>query len=74
MSKTIAYLQVSTVDQEIEKNKAAILHLANEKNLGKVSFVEETISGKISWRKRKIANILDEAQSGDRILSVSYRV
>lgn len=68
MSKTIAYLRVSTVDQEIEKNKAAILHLANEKNLGKVSFVEETISGQISWRKRKIANILDEAQSGDIII------
>jgi len=68
MSKTIAYLRVSTIDQEIEKNKAAILHLANEKNLGKVYFVEETISGKISWRKRKIANILDEAQSGDRII------
>jgi DNA invertase Pin-like site-specific DNA recombinase len=68
MSKTIAYLRVSTIDQEIEKNKAAILHLANEKNLGKVSFIEETISGKISWRKRKIANILDEAQSGDRII------
>jgi len=68
MSKTIAYLRVSTIDQEIEKNKAAILHLANEKNLGKVYFVEEMISGKISWRKRKIANILDEAQSGDRII------
>lgn len=68
MNKTIAYLRVSTIDQEIEKNKAAILHLANEKNLGKVYFIEETISGKISWRKRKIANILDEAQSGDKII------
>jgi DNA invertase Pin-like site-specific DNA recombinase len=68
MNKTIAYLRVSTIDQDIEKNKAAILHLANEKNLGKVYFVEETISGKISWRKRKIANILDETQSGDRII------
>jgi len=68
MSKTVAYLRVSTIDQDIEKNKAAILNLANEKNFGKVHFVEETISGKISWRKRKIANIIDEAQSGDRII------
>jgi DNA invertase Pin-like site-specific DNA recombinase len=44
------------------------LHLANEKNFGKVDFVEETASGKISWRKRKIANILDEVKSGDRII------
>jgi DNA invertase Pin-like site-specific DNA recombinase len=68
MSKTIAYLRVSTIDQDLEKNKAAILHLANEKNLGKVHFVEETVSGKINWRKRKIANILDEVKNGDRII------
>lgn len=68
MSKTIAYLRVSTIDQDLEKNKAAILHLANEKNLGKVHFVEETVSGKINWRRRKIANILDEVKSGDRII------
>ncbi len=68
MTKTIAYLRVSTIDQNLEKNKAAILHLANEKNLGKVFFVEEAVSGKISWRKRKIASILDEMESGDKII------
>ncbi len=68
MNKTIAYLRVSTADQDLEKNKAAILHLANEKDLGKVHFVEETISGKLNWRKRKIANILDECKSGDKII------
>jgi DNA invertase Pin-like site-specific DNA recombinase len=68
MSKTIAYLRVSTIDQDLEKNKAAILVLANEKNLGKVYFVEETISGKVNWRSRKIANILDEAKTGDKII------
>ncbi|WP_425362888.1 recombinase family protein [Candidatus Tisiphia endosymbiont of Hybos culiciformis] len=68
MSKTIAYLRVSTIDQDIEKNKAAILYLANEKNLGRVSFVEEFISGKINWRKRKIAIILDEMKNGDKII------
>jgi DNA invertase Pin-like site-specific DNA recombinase len=68
MTKTIAYLRVSTIDQNLEKNKSAILHLANEKNLGKVSFVEDVASGKISWRKRKIARILDEMKSGDKII------
>ena len=66
--KTIAYLRVSTIDQDIEKNKAAILHLANSKMLGHVQFVEEKVSGKVSWRKRKIANILDTAQKGDNII------
>jgi DNA invertase Pin-like site-specific DNA recombinase len=68
ITKTIAYLRMSTVDQNLEKNKAAILHLANEKNLGKVSFIEDVVSGKISWRKRKIAVILDEMKSGDKII------
>jgi DNA invertase Pin-like site-specific DNA recombinase len=66
--KTIAYLRVSTIDQDIEKNKAAILALANHKLLGHVQFVEEKVSGKISWRKRKIAEILDAAQKGDNII------
>lgn len=52
--KTTAYLRVSTIDQDIEKNKAAILALANSKVLGHVQFVEEKVSGKISWRKRKL--------------------
>jgi hypothetical protein len=34
--KTIAYLRVSTIDQDIDKNKAAILALANSKVLGHV--------------------------------------
>lgn len=68
MTKTVAYLRVSTIDQDLDKNKASILHLANEKNLGKVDFVEETVSGKINWRKRKIATILEEMHKGDRII------
>lgn len=31
MPRNIAYLRVSTLDQDLEKNKADILHLANEK-------------------------------------------
>jgi DNA invertase Pin-like site-specific DNA recombinase len=66
--KTIAYLRVSTIDQDIEKNKSAILALANQKVLGHVLFVEEKVAGKISWRKRKIAQILETAQKGDNII------
>ena len=48
--QTFAYLRVSKLDQDLEKNKADILKLANEAHLGHVSFIEEKISGKISWR------------------------
>lgn len=66
--KTFAYLRVSTIDQDLEKNKFEILQLANEKGLGQVEWIEETVSGRVSWRKRQIANILDTAQTGDNII------
>jgi len=67
-SKTIGYLRVSTFSQELEKNKADILALANNFDLGKVAFVEEVVSGKVSWRKRKIAEFLEELKAGDSVI------
>lgn len=66
--KTIGYLRVSTVDQDIEKNKADILTFANQQDLGRVEFVEEKASGKMAWRQRKIAHILEELQAGDCLI------
>src|SRR5258706_1214401 len=66
--KTTAYLRVSTIDQDLEKNKFDILKLANEKGLGHVDWIEETVSGRVSWRKRRLASILDNAQSEDNLI------
>ncbi len=66
--KVVGYLRISTGDQEVEKNKAAILTLANDLDLGKVTFVEEIISGKVNWRKRKIAAVLEGMNRGDSIV------
>src|SRR5947207_2390564 len=66
--KTIGYLRVSTGAQELEKNKADILHLANQYDLGRVQFIEEKASGKISWRKRRIAELLDTLEAQDCII------
>jgi DNA invertase Pin-like site-specific DNA recombinase len=67
--RTIAYLRVSTDGQDLEKNKADILHLANEKGLmGKVEFVEEKVSGKVSWKERKIKAVIDELDKGDNLI------
>jgi len=66
--KTISYLRVSTIDQDIEKNKVDILKLANEKKLGNVEFIEERISGKISWKKRKIFEIINQLFAGDNLI------
>jgi DNA invertase Pin-like site-specific DNA recombinase len=66
--KAIAYLRVSTDDQDVEKNKFDILHLANELGIGKVKWVDETVSGRVSWKKRKIAQVLDELGEGDHMV------
>ena len=66
--QTIAYLRVSTTDQDLEKNKFDILELANSKGLGQVQWVEETASGRVSWRKRRIAAVLDQLQRGDDLI------
>jgi DNA invertase Pin-like site-specific DNA recombinase len=66
--QTFAYLRVSKLDQDLKKNKADILKLANEVHLGHVSFIEEKISGKNSWCKRQIATILENAEAGDTII------
>lgn len=66
--KTISYLRVSTQLQDLEKDKLSILKLAHELQLNHVTFVEEKISGKISWKQRKIAEVIETLQAGDSLL------
>jgi DNA invertase Pin-like site-specific DNA recombinase len=66
--RTVAYLRVSTREQNLEKNNADILLLANRREFGHVGVVEETVSGRVSWRQRQIAQVLDDLQAGDRLV------
>ncbi len=66
--KTIAYLRVSTIDQDLDKNKSDILFFANENNLGKVHFVEEKCSGAIHWKKRELGSLIDSMSEGDHLI------
>ncbi|MBL7815690.1 MAG: recombinase family protein [Saprospiraceae bacterium] len=66
--RTVAYLRVSTADQDLEKNKSDILRFANDRDLGKVEFIEEKVSGTVSWKKRKIAQVIEELTEGDNII------
>lgn len=66
--RTVGYLRVSTEAQDLHKNRADILALANREDLGRVDFVEEKVSGKTPWRKRKIAAVLDDMGDGDALI------
>ena len=65
---TYAYLRISTIDQNIEKNKLDILKLANDYKLGNVEFIEETISGRISWKKRKLFDLINSLKKNDVVI------
>ena len=66
--KTIGYLRVSTLAQDNEKNKAEILLFAHNRQLGHVDFVDETITGKVSWKKRKLFDVMEELNKGDTLI------
>jgi DNA invertase Pin-like site-specific DNA recombinase len=66
--RTLAYLRVSTLDQDLEKNKAEILRFANQHDLGQVHFVEEIASGRMPWRDRRIAEVLEGLRADDALI------
>lgn len=69
VQRVVGYLRVSTTDQDTEKNRADVLAFANNKNLlGKVEFVEERVSGLKSWRKRKLAGVVEDLGKGDVLI------
>ena len=66
--RNVAYLRVSTEQQDCEKNKADILKFSNDRAFGHVEFIEEKATGKISWKDRAIKGIIDQLGEGDRII------
>jgi DNA invertase Pin-like site-specific DNA recombinase len=66
--KVVAYIRVSTGRQDADNQKLEILELANDRDLGPVDFVEETVSGKRSWRDRKLYGSLEALQRGDVLI------
>ena len=66
--KVVGYLRVSTMSQDIEKNKMDILTYANDHKLGNVDFVEEVVSGKVSWKRRRVKEIIDWLGKEDWII------
>ena len=62
--KVIGYLRVSTGRQDLENQKLGILELANKKGW-KLEIFEETVSGKVSYKYRKLGKLIDSLNSGD---------
>lgn len=66
------YLRVSTAKQEENNYKDAILRLANEKQLGNVNWIQETVSGRKDWKNRLLGKEFEKMQKGDIIIMGEY--
>ena len=65
---TYAFIRVSTLEQDTEKNKIDILQFANRLKLGNVEFTEEQCSGRINYKERKLGALLESMQAGDVLI------
>jgi DNA invertase Pin-like site-specific DNA recombinase len=67
-SRITGYLRVSTDKQDLANQEYAVLKLANEKGWKWVDFVEETVSGTVSYKERKLGLLLSELKKGDVLI------
>lgn len=64
----IGYLRVSTEKQNPENQRDEIRRFAEEKSLEVGSWVVETASGKLPYRKRKLGRLLRKMKAGDVLI------
>ncbi len=67
--QVIGYLRVSSTDQDLSNCKNQILHFANEKRLGSVTWIEETVSGTVDWKQRELGKVLRQLSPGDVVIT-----
>ncbi len=67
-AKTIGYLRVSTADQDLDKFRADVLEFANQRDFGRVEFVQEKVSGKKPWRERELGQVVENLAEGNRLI------
>ena len=64
-----AYLRVSTHTQDVENQKLSVLDYCNSQGIAPIEFVEDTTSGRRSWRDREIGRLLETAAAGDVLVA-----
>ena len=64
-----AYLRVSTHTQDVENQKLSVLDYCNSQGIAPIEFVEDTTSGRRSWRDREIGRLLETTDAGDVLVA-----
>ena len=66
--KTVAYLRVSTVQQDVGSQRLAILEYARKHDFRIDDFIEATASGQASEKRRRLDELMHVLQRGDRLV------
>ena len=64
-----AYLRVPTNTQDVENQNLSVLDYCNCQGIAPIEFVEDTTSGRKSWRDREIGRLLENAEAGDVLVA-----
>ncbi len=64
-----AYLRVSTDHQDANNQKLSVLDYCNSHGINPLTFIDDIVSGKTTWRDRGIGSILEKAGKGDVIIA-----
>ena len=65
--KTVAYLRVSTPQQDVRSQRLAILEYARAHDFRIDDFIEATASGQASEKRRRLDELTSVLQRGDRL-------
>ena len=66
--KTVAYLRVSTAQQDVRCQRLAILEYARIQGFPIDNFIEATASGQASEKRRRLDELMSVLQRGDRLV------
>ena len=66
--KTAAYLRISTAQQDVGSQRLAILEYARKHDFRIDDFIEATASGQASEKRRRLDELMNVLQRGDRLV------
>lgn len=68
MAKAIAYLRVSTDEQDLENQRLEIRNYADRRGIGISEWIEVEVSSRKKARARKIENLISRLKKGDTLV------
>lgn len=68
VAKTIAYLRVSTDEQDLENQRLEIRNYADRRGIGISEWIEVEVSSRKKARARKIENLISRLKKGDTLV------